>query len=147
MPMFKKGKPETKDRPAEAQAPVAAAVATARSPVIERTVQREAAPAALKVQVVAAEPAAAEAVEVAPAPGTPTPGESLLEGVETEKAAETPAAAIDDATTSNLMHIFTEDKEGMNANATIYEAFMEPLTMAQVAANAQRLLDDLRAPG
>lgn len=125
MPMFKRGKPDSKEAPLEAQA-VAPAAAKAH----------EASPAVA--------PAAAP-VAGATGAATPTSGESLLGGVETEKVAAVPAAAIDDKTTSNLMHIFTEDQEGLNANATIYEAFMEELTMEKVAANAQQLLDDLRA--
>lgn len=147
MPMFKKGKPDPKDAPMEAHA-AASAAAAAHAPA-ERSPHRDAVPVAAKAhEGPAASAAAAPAagpVAGAPATTLPTPGESLLEGVETEKVAETPVAAIDDAATSNLMHIFTEDQEGLRANATIYDAFMEQLTMEQVAANAQQLLDDLRA--
>lgn len=146
MPMFKRGKPDSKDAPIEAHA---AAPAVAAHAPVERSPHRDAVPVAAKAhETPAAVPAVAPAagpVAGAPAAGLPTPGESLLEGIEDEKVVDVPAAAIDDKTTSNLMHIFTEDQEGLRANATIYDAFMEQLTMEQVAANAQQLLDDLRA--
>lgn len=146
MPMFKKGKPDPKDAPMEA---AAAHVAAAAHAPAERSPHRDAVPVAPKAQQApaAANVASPAAHPVAGGAGatSPTPGESLLEGIETEEVAETPVAAIDDATTSNLMHIFTEDQEGLRANATIYDAFMEELTMEQVAATAQQLLDDLRA--
>jgi hypothetical protein len=147
MPMFKKGKPDPKDAPMETKA-AAPAAATAHAPV-ERSPHRDAVLVAAKAhEAPAPPPAAAPAAGPfagAPASSLPTPGESLLEGIETEEVAETPVAAIDDAATSNLMHIFTEDQEGLRANATIYDAFMEELTMEKVAANAQQLLSDLRA--
>jgi hypothetical protein len=147
MPMFKKGKPDPKDAPVET--PAAAHVAAAAHASAERSPHRDAVPAAAKAHEA---PAATNAASPAAGPvagaggvALPTPGESLLEGIETEEVAETPVAAIDDKTTSNLMHIFTEDQEGLRANATIYDAFMEELTMEKVAANAQQLLSDLRA--
>lgn len=143
MPMFKKGKPDPKSAPTETQA--AAPVGAPAHASAERGPQRDAVPAAAKVHEAPAAAVSPAAGTAAGEHATPTPGESLLEGVETEEVAETPVAAIDDAATSNLMHIFTEDQEGLRANATIYDAFMEELTMEKVAANAQQLLSDLRA--
>lgn len=128
MPMFKKGKSDSGEAAADAR-PQGAAVVSQAAPA-ERAARPEA--------VIAVEPVKEAA---------PTPGSALLEGIEKEEAQEEPAAKIDDEATSSLMHIFTEDKEGLNASATIYEAFLDNLTMEQVAANAQALLDELRSIG
>lgn len=139
MPMFKKGKPEAGKAAVEAHTPTVAAMS--QPAAVERAVARE-------VPVAAAPaPAGPPAQEAAAPAGTGAGAGAALMGGETATPAAAPTPAIDDATTSQLMHIFTEDQEGLNANATIYESFLEQLTMEQVAANARALLDELRSIG
>jgi len=122
MPMFKKGKTES----------TGAGEATAAAP----------APAVTQAPAASPTPPPRDTVpSVALAPVDTAAEEALA----AEGAAE--AAAADDTSVSKMMHIFTEDQEGLNASATIYEPFLEALTMEQVAANATALLDELRSIG
>lgn len=140
MPMFKKGKPDAKDAVPEARAPGGAVMS--QPTAAERSVLREA-PAAAPPAPAATPSQADQPIELAPTATV----EAALTGGEAATPQATPTPAIDDATTSKLMQIFTEDQEGLNANATIYETFLEQLTMEQVAANARALLDELRSIG
>lgn len=115
--MFKKSKSEPVPVPAESPAAPAAPVAE----IIE------AVPAAEEARP--AEDAKAETSEV-----------KTTEPVAVEKTEEKKEGEPADG----LMQIFMEDQEGLGSTTTIYEAFMESLTMEEVAVNARTLLADVK---
>ncbi|MBI4306245.1 MAG: hypothetical protein HY678_07990 [Chloroflexi bacterium] len=86
-------------------------------------------------------PASAPAAPPAEAGATPGAADA---GHAPAGAAATPTAE-NDPRTLQLMQIFTEEAEGANLNANVYEPFLAPLTMEEVARNARALLDELKA--
>lgn len=114
MPMFKKSKSEPTPAPAETP-PAPAAEVIAEAPAAE--------------EVKPVEEAKAEASEV-----------KADEPVASEKTDEKK----DGEPPEGLMQIFMEDQEGLGSSTTLYDAFLESLTMEEVSVNARTLLADVK---
>lgn len=135
--MFKKSKPEARGQAAEAtkDVPAAAVESPAGGP-----------PATELAMPGTQTPSGDHAAPAAPAGGEAAAGAPIdLSSVDKDPAAAGATQAGDEGRALELMHIFTEEAEGLNLSASIYEPFLAKLTMEDVAKSAAAVLEELEA--